>query len=154
MHSRSISSAVSLKHRLVTDTDRWPQGHVQYSRQHSVARAKTAYPPISVTSRASRTRSSVKRRKYCQLSSISTDDGRRFISVSAHFCRIKLTTRCDDRRSVDKFLRPEFLANFQKKHLYFDDATYFVINTQRTIGRRERLCQLPDRSFQLFSAGL
>ena len=42
----------------------------------------------------------------------------------------------------------------RKKHLYFDDATYFVINTQRTMGRRERLCQLPDRSFQLFSAGL
>ena len=46
------------------------------------------------------TRSSVERRKYCQLS--LTNNGRQFITPSAHLCRVELTC-CDNRHAVAKF---------------------------------------------------
>jgi len=39
----------------------------------------------------------VDRRKYCELCCSMTDH---FITLTAHRCRAKLTTRCDDRRAM------------------------------------------------------
>ena len=39
----------------------------------------------------------------------------RFIALTVHLCRVKLTTRCDDRRAVANFLSPKFGTKFQRE---------------------------------------